>query len=138
MDLSFWLLTLIAVIELLLFALLFVFFSRLRRSEEALVRLRQSQDSLMHLLDHNTEMEKELVASFVERQKELKYLDLRLEERAADLRELLEQAEAVRRSPQFLRELIAAGRRQGKSLPQLAKETGLSLDEVELILAELS
>ena len=136
MDFSLWLLAVIAVMELLLFALLFIFFSRLRRSEDVLLRLRQSQDNLMQRMHQNAELEKELVASFAQRQKELKYLDMRLEERAADLRELLEQAEAVSRSPQFLRELISAGRQKGKSLPQLAKETNLSIDEVELILAE--
>ena len=91
----------------------------------------------MQRLHQNAALEKELVESFAQRQSELKLLDMRLEERAAGLRELLEQAEAVSRSPQFLRELIHEGRRQGKSLPQLAKATNLSIDEVELILAEL-
>ena len=52
------------------------------------------------------------------------------------LQDLLEQAEAISRSPQFLRELIITGKKKGRTSSQLAKATGLSLDEVELILAQ--
>ena len=136
MQLSFWILVLLSVAELALFALLLVFFVRLRRSEGLLVTLQNGQNRLLASLKQNAELEKDLVVSFAERQRELKTLDQRLEERAETLRKLLEQAEGVSRSPQFLRELILSGTRQGRSAPQLAKATGLSVDEVELILSE--
>ena len=49
---------------------------------------------------------------------------------------LLEQAEGISRSPQFLRELILNGRRKGLNSRQIAKNAGLSVDEVDLILAQ--
>lgn len=136
MQLSFWILSFISLAELALFVLLLVFFARLKRSEHLLVKLQTSQNTLLKSLAQNAELEKDLVASFSERQTELRHLDQRLEERAASLQKLLEQAENVSRSPQFLRELILAGSRKGRTPAQLAKGTGLSLDEVELILAE--
>ena len=74
--------------------------------------------------------------SFAERQSELIKLDQGLEEKAVALGQLLEQAEQVTRSPKFLREVILGGSRRGQSPGQLAKSTGLSVDEVELILAK--
>lgn len=136
MQLSFWILSFISLAELALFVLLLVFFARLKRSEHLLVKLQTSQNTLLKNLAQNAELEKDLVASFSERQTELRHLDQRLEERAASLQKLLEQAENVSRSPQFLRELILTGSRKGRTPAQLAKGTGLSLDEVELILAE--
>ena len=136
MQLSFWILSFISLAELALFVLLLVFFARLKRSEHLLVKLQTSQNTLLKSLARNAELEKDLVASFSERQTELRHLDQRLEERAASLQKLLEQAENVSRSPQFLRELILTGSRKGRTPAQLAKGTGLSLDEVELILAE--
>ena len=53
-----------------------------------------------------------------------------------ELRRLLEQAEGISRSPQFLREIILNGRRKGLSSRQIARNAGLSVDEVELILAQ--
>ena len=136
MQLSFWILSLISLTELALFVLLLVFFARLKKSEHLLVKLQTGQNTLLKSLAQNAELEKDLVASFAERQAELHLLDQRLEERAASLQKLLEQAENVSRSPHFLRELILTGSRKGRSPAQLAKGTGLSLDEVELILSE--
>ncbi len=136
MQISLWLLAFISVFELALLILLLIFFARLRRSEHLLVKLQSGQNSLLHNLHQNAELEKDLIASFAERQQELRSLDQKLEERAGALRKLLEQAENISRSPQFLRELIITGARQGRSPAQLAKATSLSIDEVELILAE--
>lgn len=136
MQLTFWLLALVTLFELILFFLLLSFFRRLRRSEELLLKLQAGQSSLLANLEQNAQLEKDLISSFVERQQELKHLDIQLEERAAALTRLLNQAEAVSRSPQFLRELILSGVRQGKSPLELARATGLSLDEVKLILAQ--
>lgn len=127
----------ISLAELVLFFLLLRFFSRLRKSEELLVQLSQGHETLMDKLKTNAELEKELMQTFLVRQAELHSLNERLEGRVKTLQELLEQAEAISRSPQFLRELILTGKKKGRTSAQLAKATGLSLDEVELILAQM-
>jgi len=126
----------ITLAEIVLFALLLHFFSRLRKSEKLLSELSVNQQSLMDKLRANAELERELMQSFAVRQASLQSLNTGLEERAAELTSLLEQAQAMSRSPQFLREVIISGKRKGRSSAQLAKATGLSLDEVELILAQ--
>lgn len=136
MQISFWLLAVVTVFEFILFFLLLSFFKRLRKSEELLLKLQTGQTSLLASLEQNAQLEKDLIASFVDRQAELKNLDMQLEERAASLTRLLNQAEAISRSPQFLRELILSGVKQGKSPMELARGTGLSLDEVNLIIAQ--
>lgn len=136
MTISFWTIILVSAVELLLLGVLLVFFLRLRRSEALLNRLQANQSQLLDRLRQNAELEQELVASFAQRQEQLRHLDQRLEERAADMRRLLEQAEGISRSPQFLREVILNGHRKGSSLEQIARSTGLSVDEVELILAQ--
>ncbi len=73
-----------------------------------------------------------------QRQAELRELDSKLEQRANDLRRLMAQAEGITRSPQFLREIILNGKRKGLSSRQIAKNAGISVDEVELILAQNS
>jgi hypothetical protein len=50
------------------------------------------------------------------------------------MRRLLEQAETFTKSPQFLRQTILSGSKRGLSVQALAQSTGLSTDEVELIL----
>lgn len=131
-----WILIGISIAELALFFLLLRFFARLRKSEALLSDLSKDQQKLMDKLHTNAELERELMQSFASRQEALVRLNASLDERAAELRTLLEQAEAISRSPHFLRELILAGRKKGRSPSQLAKSTGLSLDEVELILAQ--
>lgn len=131
---QFWILVVISLAELALFVMLLRFFSRLRRSEALLTELSEGQQNLMDKLRANAELERELMRSFASRQESLRQLNDSLEQRAAELSSLLEQAETVSRSPQFLRELIISGRKKGRSPAQLAKATGLSLDEVELIL----
>ncbi len=126
----------LSLTEILLFFMILRFFSRLRKSEDLLTRLRDGQTSLLDKLRTNAELEHELMDSFSARQRELSALNAKLEERAQELRGLVEQAENISRSPQFLRELIIAGKKKGRSPLQLAKATGLSLDEVELILAQ--
>ena len=136
MQLTFWLLALVTIFELVLFFLLLSFFRRLRKSEELLLKLQTGQASLLANLEQNAQLEKDLIASFAERQQELKRLDIQLEERAASLGKLLNQAETVSRSPQFLRYLILSVIKQGKAPLDLVKVPGLSLDEVQLMLAQ--
>ena len=131
----FWLIVILSLAEVVLLCMLLHFFARLRRSESLLTRLRDGQESLMDKLRANAELERELMGSFIARQAELTALNDKLAEREAELKALLEQAEAVSRSPQFLRELITQGSKKGRTPQQLAKATGLSVDEVNLILA---
>jgi len=76
------------------------------------------------------------VGSFQRRQAELAELDQQLEERSRQLEKLVRKAEEFTRSPEFLRQIIVNGTRRGQSPQALAKATGLSLDEVQLILAQ--
>ncbi len=136
MTVSLWLIIFVSVVEVALLGVLLMFFLRLRRSEALLNRLQANQTQLLERLRQNAELEQDLVATFAQRQEQLRHLDQRLEERAQALRRLLEQAEGISRSPQFLREVILNGHRKGRSLEQIARSTGLSVDEVELILAQ--
>ncbi|MDR2050428.1 MAG: hypothetical protein LBQ63_01465 [Deltaproteobacteria bacterium] len=120
----------------MVFLLIWRFFRRLRQSENLLAELQDSQTAMLEKLELNAGLENELLESFRRRQAELSRLDLQLEGKIEQLRSLLAQAEQVSRSPRFLRELILNGSRGGRSPAQLAKSTGLSVDEVELILAQ--
>ena len=131
-----WILSALSAVELILFFLLLKFFRRLRRSEEMFARLQSDQDSLLEKLRLNAELEQELMHSFAERQEELLALNAKLEERARQISDLLAQAETVSRSPRFLRELILEGAKKGRSAEHLARSTGLSLDEVRLIMEQ--
>ena len=124
------------LLEFAVLASILFFFTRLRRSETMLTTLQGNQDALLARIEMNARLEREIVASFAQRQAELRNLDDKLEERARELRRLLEQAEEIRSSPRFLREIILNGRRKGLSSQQIAKNSGLSVDEVELILAQ--
>ncbi|SHN68566.1 hypothetical protein [Desulfovibrio litoralis] len=131
-----WLLALVSVMELLLLFLILMFFWRLRRSETALSNLQANQEDMLIRLAENASLEQELVNSFAARQQELRHLDGLLQVRAEELKRLLDQATNLTRSPQFLREVIRKGHQQGKSPMELARATGLSLDEVELLLSD--
>lgn len=133
---QFWILVVISAAEIVLFVMLLRFFSRLRKSEELLLKLSEGQQSLMDKLRTNAELERELMQSFAVRQAGLQQLNQSIDDRVAELNGLLDQAKAIARSPQFLREVIIAGKKKGRTSAQLAKATGLSMDEVELILAQ--
>lgn len=133
---QFWMLLFLSLVELILFLLLLKFFNRLRRSEDLLTKLQAGQDSLLDKLRLNAELEQDLMLSFSERQEELQSLNTKLEDRAQEISELLAQAEAVSRSPRFLRELILSGAKKGRNAEQLARSTGLSIDEVRLIMEQ--
>ena len=125
-----------SLFELAILCGVLLFYVRLRRSETLLNTLQDNQSSLLKRIEMNAQLEREIVATFAQRQAELRNLDEKLEEKAQELRRLLEQAEGITRSPQFLRELILNGRRKGLSSRQIAKNAGLSVDEVDLILAQ--
>lgn len=125
-----------SLLEILLLAGALVFYLRLRHSESLLNTLQDNQQTLLARIEMNARLEREIVATFAQRQAELRELDSKLEARATELRRLMEQAEGIARSPQFLREIILNGRRKGLSAKQIARNAGLSVDEVELILAQ--
>jgi len=133
---SLWMIIFFTLAEMALLGAVLFFFVRLKRSENLLTQLQANQEKLLLRLYQNAELEQELVATFAQRQAELRTLDQRLEDRAVTLRRLLEQAEGIVRSPQFLRELILNGRKKGLNAQKIALSAGLSVDEVELILAQ--
>ena len=135
-NLVFALIVAFSILELAILGGVLFFYLRLRRSEAMLNTLQGNQEALLARIEMNARLEREIVATFAQRQAELQNLDGKLEERAQDLRRLLEQAEGISRSPQFLREIILNGRRKGLSSRQIARNAGLSVDEVDLILAQ--
>jgi len=134
MQITALLLLALTVTELALLFVVIIFYLRLRKSEALIARMQTKQEEFLHKLRANAQLEQELVDSFERRQDELSRLDGQLTERVVVLNKLLKQADEYARSPQFLRQVIISGNRQGKSPKELAKTTGLSVDEVELII----
>lgn len=128
------LIILFTVSEVILLGVVIMFFLRLKKSEALLTGLQTKQEEFIKRLQFNTQLENELVATFEQRQQELVALNNEIEDRAAELKKLVNQANEYCKSPQFMREIIIKGHRAGKSPIQLAKSTGLSLEEIELII----
>lgn len=120
--------------EVVLLAIVILFFLRLKKSEALLSGLQANQEGFIKRLQFNTQLESELVATFEQRQQELVALNQELENKSAALKKLVDQASEYCKSPQFMKEIIMKGHRAGKSPVQLAKTTGLSLEEIELII----
>jgi uncharacterized protein HemX len=133
-ELSYWILAASTLVEVLLMALAFFFYLKLRKSEILVRSLQDKQQEFLQKLDFNARLEKEIVETFAKRQEELALLEEKLHQRSTEMRRLLEQAENFTKSPQFLRQTILSGSRRGQSALALAQATGLSVDEVELIL----
>lgn len=136
MSLQEWLLIILTGSELLLLILVVGFFARLRRSEDMLAALQNNQAELMGKLQKSAQLEQELLESFEDRQRELMRLEDKLVVRERELSALLKQAEDMSRSPDFLKQVIMAGVRKGQSARELAKSTGLTQDEVALIISQ--
>ena len=132
-----WMLCVFSAAEVLVLLAVLFFFVRLRRSEGVINTLQANQESLLQRLQLNAQLEHDLVASFAQRQAELRNLEEKLEERSQELRRLLDQAEGIARSPRFLREVILNCRDKGLDAARTARRTGLSVDEVELILSRI-
>ena len=128
-----WTIIATGIIEVFLLLLVFFFFLRLRRSENILDQMQKKQKTFLEKLSFNATLEQEMVHNFEERQKELAELDKKLENRASELKKLLQIADGFTKSPQFVRQSILKGLRQGKSIEELADNSGLSRDEIELI-----
>ena len=133
-DLSYWILAASTAVELLLMVLACIFYVKLKKSELLVRALQDKQQEFLQKLDFNARLEKEIVETFSKRQEELALLEDKLHQRSTEMRRLLEQAENFTKSPQFLRQTILSGFRRGQSAQALAQATGLSVDEVELIL----
>lgn len=133
-EISYWILAASTVMEIVLIALAVFFYSKLKQSELLVRSLQDRQDEFLQKLDMNARLEKEIIGTFTKRQEELTALEEKLHYRAVEMRRLLEQAENFTKSPQFLRQTILSGFKRGQSAEALAQSTGLSVDEVELIL----
>lgn len=120
--------------EIVLLVVVILFFLRLKKSESLLSGLQTKQEEFIKRLQFNTQLENELVSTFAQRQQELVAINNDIEKRAAELKKLVDMASEFSKSPQFMREIILNGHQSGKSPIQLAKSTGLSLEEVELII----
>lgn len=136
MELSTLLLAVFSIIELALLFVVILFFVRLKKSEALLSHMQSNQEAFVNKLRFNAQLEQELMESFKKRQAELQTLDEELERKSEELRKLIKQAQEFTRSPQFLRQLILSGHREGKSTALLAQKTGLSAEEVELIIEQ--
>jgi len=133
-EISLWILAASTLVEALLLVLAIFFFRKLKKSEALVRSLQDRQAEFLQRLDFNARLEKEIIGTFSQRQEELAALEEKLNHRAVEMRRLLEQAENFTKSPQFLRQTILSGFRRGQSAQALAQATGLSVDEVELIL----
>ena len=128
-----WTILFSSIIEVILLVMVLFFFLRLKKSETLLAELQKKQREFIEKLSFNAQLEQELVASFEQRQKELLLLEEKLETRARELSKLVKEAEKFTRSPLFLKQIIIAGYRTGQSIKELARTTGLTKDEIELI-----
>lgn len=133
-EVSYWILGASTIVEIGLMVLAFFFYIKLVKSETLVRALQDKQQEFLQRLDFNARLEKEIVDTFAKRQEELALLEEKLHQRTTEMRRLLEQAENFTKSPQFLRQTILSGFRRGQSAEALAQATGLSVDEVELIL----
>ncbi len=136
MHASYWIILVVSLLEVALLVGVVAFFIRLRRSEQLLAKLQQNQGEFLKRIEKSTELEKQLLENFADRQAELLHLEGQLADREKKLRDLLRQTESLSQSPGFLRQIILSGHRKGKSPKELAQATGLSVEEVDIILGQ--
>ncbi|WP_291327216.1 hypothetical protein [Desulfovibrio sp. UCD-KL4C] len=129
-----FLLIFFSLTEIILLIAIIIFFMRLKKSESLLNQLQSKQEEFINKLHFNAQLESEIISTFEQRQLELSQLDQLLDNKTKKLKKILSQAEEFSRSPQFLRQIIITGHKEGKPISSLAKATGLSTEEVELIL----
>lgn len=131
-----WILITSSFLELILLVVVIVMFLRLKKSEALMIKLKQSQKDLMDKLSFNAQLEKEIVKSFEERQRELSILDSKLQAKIEEAKKILGELQKMSSSPKFLKEIIIKGYRKGESLQSLSNRTGLSIEEIEWILEQ--
>ncbi|TVM17146.1 hypothetical protein DPQ33_10160 [Oceanidesulfovibrio indonesiensis] len=131
-----WAFILLSCLEVVLLALVIVFFQRLKRSESVLNALQDKQQNLLNKLDFNARLEEQLVDTFRQRQDELINLAEDIERKSDELRELIKQAESISHSPRTKRQAVLNAYRRGMKPRDIARSMNLSVDEVELMLME--
>ncbi|XPV77284.1 MAG: hypothetical protein ACNI27_05035 [Desulfovibrio sp.] len=136
MTVSNLLLITFTITEIFLMVVVIFFFLRLKKSEELISKVQSNQEQFVNKLHFNAQLEQEMIETFSQRQKELAKLDQEIEAKEKRLRKLVKHAEQFCSSPQYLRQIILNGAKQGRSSLELAKATGLSVDEVELIMEQ--
>ncbi|WP_054649974.1 hypothetical protein [Salidesulfovibrio brasiliensis] len=136
MNTSTFILIFFTVSELALLGVVILFFIRLKKSEALLSKLQAKQEDFINRLQFNAKLESELVATFEQRQMELASLNEELEARSNTIKELINRADEYAKSPQFMRNVILAGHKAGKTPADLARKFGLSIEEVELIIGQ--
>ncbi len=129
-----WIIIIVSLIEVVLLVLVIIFFFRLKKSESLLAEMQNNQKSFIERLEFNAQLERELVATFEQRQKELVNLEAKMDQRIKELSRLIDHAEKFTRSPHFMKNLIVTGHQNGRSIEELVRTTGLARDEVELII----
>lgn len=131
-----WAFILLSCLEVVLLALVIVFFQRLKRSESVLNALQDKQQNLLNKLDFNARLEEQLMDTFRQRQDELINLAEDIERKSDELRELIKQAESISHSPRTKRQAVLNAYRRGMKPRDIARSMNLSVDEVELMLME--
>ncbi len=131
-----WAFILLSCLEVVLLALVIVFFQRLKRSESVLNALQDKQQNLLNKLDFNARLEEQLVDTFRQRQDELINLAEDIEQKSEELRALIKQAESISHSPRTKRQAVLNAHHRGMKPREIAKAMNLSVDEVELMIME--
>lgn len=126
-------LMLFSCIEIALFVALLFFYKKVKTSENLIANLYKNQHKFLQMLNANSSLEQEFSKSFAEHVGQLKQLDSETVRRIEQLERLFSRADTVIRSPEFLRETILQGLRQGLSKEVLAHRTGASIQEIEII-----
>lgn len=128
------LLVFFSITEIALLSIVILFFIRLRKSEALLSQVQAKHEEFINRLHFNAQLENEMVATFEQRQIELAGINDELEDKIKKLKKLMRQADEYSKSPQFLRQIVLDGHKAGKSPAVLARKTGLSLEEIEIII----
>ena len=97
--------------------------------------LYNDQHKFVAMLQNNAVFEKEVAHAFAKHKEELELLNTKIEGRIKHLELLLSRADGMLESPSLLRETILQGVRSGVAPEELAHSMGISLEEVELTLA---
>ena len=123
------------IFEGIVLLLLYRFYRKIEESKKLLTTLYNDQHKFITMLQNNAAFEKEITHAFSKHKEELALLNTKIESRIKHLEFLLSRADAMLESPALLRETILQGVRSGIPPEELAHHMGISLEEVELTLA---
>ena len=136
MGVNNWILIISSILELILLIAVITILIKLKKSDILMIKLKNSQKELVEKLTFNTQLEKELIKSFEERQRELSILGSKLESKIEEARKILLELQEASSSPKLLKEIILKGYKRGETIESLSKRTGLSIEEVEWIIEQ--